>query len=127
VFLKLFFDENALENSFDSNYAKDMKKEDDFPELPESLCYDLAASCIKHFQHSRHFYTKKGYLGFGPKWVQEGDLVCVLQNCRVPVLLRKVDDHYEFISTCFVLGLMDGEAAEMVSRGEISMQTFEIL
>jgi hypothetical protein len=127
LFLKLFFDENAIENFLNSNGAEDMEKEDVFPELPKSLYYDLTAHCIRHFQHSRHFYTKKGYLGFGPKWVQEGDLVCVLQNCRVPVLLRKVDDHYEFISTCFVLGLMDGEAAEMVSRGEISMQTFEIL
>ncbi len=124
--MKLFFDENALENFLNSNGAEDMEKEDNFPELPASFYYELIGYCMRHFEDSRHFYTKKDYLGFGPKWIQEGDLVCALQECRVPVLIRKVDDYYEFISTCFVLGLMDGEAAEMVSRGEISMQMFEI-
>jgi hypothetical protein len=37
-----------------------------------------------------------------------------------------VDDYYYFISLCFVLGIMDGEAAEMVDRGELFMQKFDI-
>lgn len=57
--------------------------------------------------------------------MQEGDLVCVIGNCRVPLLLWRVDSHYEFVSTCFVLGLMDGEVGEMVKSGEIEQQ-FEI-
>lgn len=44
---------------------------------------------------------------------------------RVPVLLRKVDGFYHFVSTCFVLGLLDGEAAVMLKRGK-ALQDFNI-
>jgi Heterokaryon incompatibility protein (HET) len=125
-FIKLFFDEDAANKTLDSDFSEAMEKEDKFPEPPPFSQHRRTTLFSKHFRHARHFYTRKRYLGYGPAWIQEGDLVCVLENCRVPVLLRKVDGYYVFISTCFVLGLMDGEAAEMVNRGEISMQTFEI-
>lgn len=79
-----------------------------------------------HFGTARHFFTDKGHLGYGAKGILEGDIVCVLQGSRVPVLLRKIEDYYHFVSTCFVLGLMDGEAAQMLERGEVFMQQFNV-
>ncbi len=119
-FQKLFLGENAKFENFYTKVAYAAQMVD--PVEQEALGRRL----FMHFRAARHFYTQKGYLSYGPKWIQEGDLVCVVQGCRVPVLLRKVDDYYHFVSTCFVLGMMDGEAAQMLDRGEAFIQQFDI-
>ncbi|RDW77857.1 hypothetical protein BP5796_05709 [Coleophoma crateriformis] len=73
------------------------------------------------------FMTGKGYLGIGPKEMQERDVVAVLDGCRMPVILRRIGDGYCFMGLCFVLGLMDGEAATMVEEGGAVTEHFEIL
>lgn len=56
------------------------------------------------------FYTSDEYKGFAREGIREGDLVCVSQDSKVPVVLRKIEDnYYELVSVCFVLGMMDGE------------------
>jgi hypothetical protein len=125
-FHELFLDESTRRKAKDREFAEVLEKENKLSKMQPEKQHELVNRVQEHSDRTRHFYTRKGYLGYGPKWIQEGDLVCVLHNCRVPVLLRKVDDHYYFVSLCFVLGIMDGEAAEMVHRGEIFMQKFDI-
>lgn len=125
-FIKLFFDEDAADKTLDSDFLEAMEKEHEVPKPRPFSQHSQVIRFSRHFMDARHFYTQKRYLGYGPNWIQEGDIVCVLQDCRVPVLLRKVDNYYIFISTCFVLGIMDGEVGQMVNKGEISMQTFDI-
>ena len=67
-----------------------------------------------------------GYLGYGPDGLQIGDRVVVVPNCKVPLVFRKVGENYRFVSTCFVLGLMDGEAGRMVARGETFLQELHV-
>jgi hypothetical protein len=55
------------------------------------------------------------------------DLICVLSRCRIPVILRKFSNYYRFVGTCFVLGLMDGEAAQLLERGEADLQEFPLI
>jgi len=86
----------------------------------------LVGTVLKHGQEARQFYTKKGWLGYGPKVLEDGDLICVFPNYRLPITLRKVGDYYQLIGTCFVLGLMDGEAAQMLKRAEVFIQKFDI-
>ncbi|CZR56296.1 uncharacterized protein PAC_06184 [Phialocephala subalpina] len=50
--------------------------------------------------------------------VQKGDIVCVFNGCDTPVILRQQESSYSFVGLCFVQGLLDGEAAEMVCKGE---------
>jgi len=50
----------------------------------------------------------------------------VLQGSRLPVVLCKVDDYYHSICTCFVFGLMNEGATQMLERGEVCMQQFKI-
>ena len=57
----------------------------------------------------KFFQTSRGYLGLGPPSMAPGDLVCMIFDCKMPILLRRVDAHYLHVGTCFVLGLMDGE------------------
>jgi hypothetical protein len=123
-FSRLFLGEGmTLKSSFMESF---FTKEGGSHKLSDEMRVDLVTRLSEYSETVRHFYTRKGYLGFSPQWARKGDLVCVLQGCRLPVLLRKVDDYYHFISTCLVLGRMDGEAAEMLNRGEIVMQQFAI-
>lgn len=54
------------------------------------------------------------HLGLAPANAQDGDHVCVLLGCSVPVLLRplksRIGPVYELIGECFLFGFMDGEA-----------------
>ncbi len=43
------------------------------------------------------FFTSKGLLGLGPAEARPGDVVAVLLGCSVPMLLRKIEDHYEVL------------------------------
>lgn len=67
---------------------------------------------------SRLFEFEGGYLGLGLQDVEIGDVVCVLNGSQYPVILRPLeDDLFEVIGTCFVLGLMKGEAQAFLSTG----------
>jgi hypothetical protein len=74
----------------------------------------------------RLFVTKTGYMGFAPECISEGDLLCVLFGSGVPLILRKVDGHYILLGQCFALGLMDGEAIELLDQGKRELQTFDV-
>ncbi|KAF7897186.1 hypothetical protein EAF00_005414 [Botryotinia globosa] len=56
--------------------------------------------------------TRKGYFGLFPRYAEEGDIVCVMDGCVVPYLLRQVDGEgrYRLVGECYVFGIMDGEA-----------------
>ena len=67
------------------------------------------------------FATDEGLLGMGRHTVQQGDRVFIAKGAQVPLVLRPryrstgnphhefVDD-YLFVGTCYVHGMMDGEA-----------------
>lgn len=75
--------------------------------------------------HGVKFLTKDNYMGVASS-AKVGDKVVVLAGCDAPVLLRPKDGHYEHIGPCFVIGLMDGEAKDMVDRGEAKLEKFDI-
>ena len=129
-FIKLFFYYRETGNTIDravlQRSSESMEGEQPNIQLTFLQRSQLGFRFNQHFEHTRHSYTRKGHLGYSPKWIQEGDLVCVIQNCRVPILLRKVDDYYHFKSLCFVLRIMDGEIAEIVGKEDLIMQQFEI-
>ena len=58
--------------------------------------------------------TRKGYLGLVPRFAEEGDCICVVRGCHVPLLLRqRPDGDYTFLGECYVSGIMEGEVKEM--------------
>ncbi|CAG1996140.1 unnamed protein product [Fusarium graminearum] len=54
------------------------------------------------------------FLGLCPPETEEGDFICILFGCSVPVVLREVPDkgHMVLIGEAYVHGKMDGEAVE---------------
>lgn len=68
---------------------------------------------------SRLFEFEGGYLGLAFQDVAIGDVVCVVNGSQYPVILRKLQNYlFEFVGTCFVLGLMKGEARAFRSSGK---------
>ena len=74
----------------------------------------------------RCFHTEKGYIGFGSLTTEAGDLVCVLEGHKAPVLLRRRVSHFIFVGDCDVVGIMHGEVLEAVKRGEAEIMEIEI-
>ena len=74
----------------------------------------------------RCFHTERGYIGFGPLAIEIGDLICVLEGHKAPVILRRQGSHYIFVGDCDVVGIMNGEVLEAVKRGEAEIVEIEI-
>jgi hypothetical protein len=64
----------------------------------------------------------KPLFGLAPPGTKQGDFICILFGCSVPVVLRKTPgrgkERYNFIGECYVHGNMDGEALSVVKRSE---------
>lgn len=50
----------------------------------------------------RFFISEAGYMGLGPLSLQQGDMICVLLGCNVPLLIRKEEDYHRLVGECFV-------------------------
>lgn len=72
--------------------------------------------------------TERGYIGqtLYTNKAKEGDIVCVLVGCSVPMLLRPVKDHHELVGEVYLDGIMYGEAMEALDHGEVQLQEFEL-
>jgi hypothetical protein len=93
----------------------------------------------------RMIRTSGGKVGMARHQVMDGDLICILYGCSVPVILRKhlkdsqedvVDGQharpgeeetfYELLGECYVHGMMDGEAIEFQEENDIKSVRFEL-
>ncbi|KAK5101489.1 hypothetical protein LTR70_000782 [Exophiala xenobiotica] len=77
--------------------------------IDDGMCHRLMARIVTSLEYSRLFYTTPAFLGSGPCNVETNDMVFVLKGCKMPVLLRKVDSHYELVGPSQIPGIMDGE------------------
>ncbi|KAK0655149.1 heterokaryon incompatibility protein-domain-containing protein [Cercophora newfieldiana] len=76
----------------------------------------------------RFFVTKKGYMGIGPAYMQEGDIVCVLFGGPTPYALRPTskEGKYLFLGECYVDDVMNGEALALLGKGRRETQWFSL-
>jgi hypothetical protein len=77
-------------------------------------------------ERRRLLITENGSIGSAPQTAGEGDIVCVLFGCSVPVILRKLQDQdsYEFVGECYLHSFMDAEAIAMQIKGVLKEQEF---
>ncbi|OJJ75593.1 hypothetical protein ASPBRDRAFT_37887 [Aspergillus brasiliensis CBS 101740] len=103
---------------------------DDLEDSVEKCCFIISildTAITRATSYRRLMISSKGYIGLVPAKAQEGDLICVLFGCSVPVILRKQDDHYIFIGESYVHGIMDGEAIEQMKEGSLVEEEFTLL
>jgi hypothetical protein len=58
----------------------------------------------------RIFYIEKGYVGQAVQSIAEGDIITIIQGCKIPLILRKRGLHFVIVGPCYMPGIMDGEA-----------------
>jgi hypothetical protein len=77
-----------------------------------SMCQRLTWTC----RNRKLAHTLRGYMGLVPSRARVGDQLCVLFGGQVSYMLRKrKDSSYEYVGECYIHGLMDGEALDLLS------------
>jgi hypothetical protein len=68
--------------------------------------------CVLEAGNERQFtVTERGRLCWVPKWADSGDHVAILAGSRLPCVIRQYGkDHWKFIGSCYIDGIMLGEA-----------------
>jgi hypothetical protein len=51
-----------------------------------------------------------------------GDVVAIFPGCTTPIVLRPVDGCFQVVGEAYIHGMMDGEMADLVERGEYPME-----
>jgi hypothetical protein len=77
-----------------------------------------------HFQKSirdgdAFFLLSEGSIGIGHSDIREGDEVWILFGGRLPYVIRKFGDHYQFLRKCYVAGAMDGAVVSAWESGKV--------
>ena len=63
----------------------------------------------------RFCVTQEGYTGLVPTSAAKGDSICVFLGSAVPFVIRKTgSDKFSLVGECYVHGMMDGKALDMV-------------
>jgi hypothetical protein len=83
-------------------------------------------------QWHRFMTTRDGRFGWAPYWVPypsqpkrevlQGDLICVIMGCSQPLAIRPQQGYYQLVGPCYVHGIMDGEALDLLKTGEVLLQ-----
>jgi hypothetical protein len=75
----------------------------------------------------RFFITEEGLMGMAPPHVLPGDIICVFQGTRVPLLLRQEGTFYTLVGEVYVSdGYMKGRAFDEMEQGKWALQEFEL-
>jgi hypothetical protein len=82
---------------------------------PETRLEQLMAAFDAAVTYRRLATTESGYICLAPSTSRPGDSIVILFDCHVPVVLRREGGHFKFIGTCYVHGIMQGEAMDRLS------------
>ena len=67
------------------------------------------------FAPTRKFFrSEKGYIGWVPQAAQEGDLLCLFENCWLPFAIRPGPKGYRLIGEAYVHGVMDEQPGHVL-------------
>jgi hypothetical protein len=92
---------------------------------------NIALALKVALEYRRMAVTYNGFLCMAPWDAEPEDVIVVLWDCCAPVVLRRVeqedhDKHWKFIGTCYVHGIMQGEAVVGMSCEERFAEAFDI-
>ena len=79
----------------------------------------------------RLFFTTNGFVGIGPAAMEPGDSIYILAGGNVPYVLRPVPDAacfdtFELVGSCYVHGVMDGQAVDGLGEDEAPLPDLDL-
>lgn len=93
----------------------------------ESNEWGLEVWALQMATNRRLLVTNDGYIGLGPIMARQGDHVCILYGCSVPLILREVQGGLSLVGEAYVHGLMDGEALALLDEGRLREKEWILL
>ena len=84
---------------------------------------------LYHYCSNRRFFgATNGYIGVAASPVRLGDLVVILYGAPWPVILRPTEDRgFQFVSQCYIDGIMHGEAVQEHGRKGFADEDFTLV
>lgn len=98
---------------------------DEFPKT----AIDAVERLWRFTRTQRLVMTRSGRIGMAPNEARKGDLICIFLGSDVPVLLRPAKipkDSAKLIGSCYIHGIMAGEAMLWVQDGNLKVTTISI-
>ncbi|MCJ1406586.1 hypothetical protein MMC19_000652 [Ptychographa xylographoides] len=71
--------------------------------------------------------TEDNHMGLFPVGTEPGDSVCILLGGATPFILKHCGEHSHLVGECYIHGLMDGEAMDLLGQGQVELEDFDIL
>lgn len=68
-----------------------------------------------------------GFLCMGPKYFKQGDIVCLIDDYKDLVLLRKFSDLYQYIGPCIVLGVSSTYIKNQLGAYKLKVEIVELV
>ncbi|KAF5253436.1 hypothetical protein FANTH_1671 [Fusarium anthophilum] len=65
-------------------------------------------------------------MGLGFPRIQQGDKVCILLGCKLPVVIRPTNSGYIYVSALYIESLMRGEAMDGLEERRYEMESFNL-
>jgi hypothetical protein len=96
------------------------------PQSTTGCCRRYYNSICYWSSNRRFFGASKGFIGVAASPVLAGDLVAILYGAPWPVILRPLDDAFQFVSQCYVDGVMHGEAVQEHRNRRLADETFPL-
>jgi len=87
---------------------------------------ELAHDLVGGLTGNRLFTSRDRLLGTAPQYARLGDKIAILSSCDMPMVIRPNGKHYEVVGSCFVEGLMKGEAARGIKQGQFQIETLSL-
>ncbi|USP81359.1 uncharacterized protein yc1106_08633 [Curvularia clavata] len=77
----------------------------------------------------RLMVTERSYVGVAPCRARPGDVIAVLFGCSIPLVLRREasQDAWQVVGEGFIYGHMNGEIAEQIKNGNLSVQRLRLI
>ena len=91
--------------------------------------FERGAEHVFHYSQFRRLaYSVKGYMALVSHQVREGDLLYALFGGSVLYVLRPQENkNFILVGDCYVHGLMDGEAIQLVKEGKADVEMVSII
>jgi hypothetical protein len=66
------------------------------------------------------------HMGISIRGIKEGDVICVLLGCQLPIVIRPDGHHYRVVGAAYVDKLADGEAIADLESGFYDLECIEL-
>ena len=110
------------------SYFTDLIPED----AQEPTYVEIYSTVCRMVKERRFMLTKNGYFGWAPDnayggetdQARIGDLIAIIYGCSTPLVIRPCGDKFQVVGEAYVECFMDGEAIDLLHRGDCQMMTF---